>query len=217
MNARSARLISLNSNQLFLNLSLCPIYNYLGKTAGGPGKRGQQVCFDCFVIFPILTKVSIDASNKLTIISLFQSVLNQADDSTGCVCVELNQSHPSPDAFHNGIRLILAWSSVAQTTHTLAQAVNCLRCEGKSDTFQASQALHVVYPVWPNWDELSCFYWGPEVRWRRGSLCPGPRPPCLGPQWQRRSTVPHPLQEMRFIQDQPASSQQAANQQPLGA
>lgn len=96
----------------------------------------------------------------------------------------------------------------------MVQIVNSLAREGKSDTFQASQALHVVYPVWPNWDELSCFYWGPEVRWRRGSLCPGPRPPCLEPQWQRRSTVPHPLQEMRFIQDQP---EQAANKQPVNS
>lgn len=62
------------------------------------------------------------------------------------------------------------------------------------------------YPVWPNWDELSCFYWDPEDPWRRGSLgpertlCPG-RPPCLEPKWRSCSKVPHPLQEMRFIQD----------------
>ncbi|CAB1417036.1 unnamed protein product [Pleuronectes platessa] len=62
------------------------------------------------------------------------------------------------------------------------------------------------YPVWPNWDELSCFYWGPAGPWRRGSrgperaLCPG-CPPCLEPRLRSCSKVPHPLQEMRFIQD----------------
>lgn len=123
------------------------------------------------------------------------------------------QSHPSPDTFDTGFAQILAWYCVTRTTHTMTQG--CRRRGGKSDTFQASQALHVVYPVWPNWDELSCFYWGPEVRWRRGSLCPGPRPRCLEPQWQRRSTVPHPLQEMCFIQDQ--GSQQAASKRPANS
>lgn len=67
------------------------------------------------------------------------------------------------------------------------------------------------YPEWPNWDELSCFYWGPEGPWRRGclgperALCPGiacpGRPPCLEPKGLSCSTVPHPLQETCFIQD----------------
>lgn len=74
----------------------------------------------------------------------------------------------------------------------------CILCPRKHPPSNKHKHTLCCYPVWPNWDELSCFYWDPEVPLRRGSLCPEwalcpGHPPCLEPKWRSCSKVPHPL------------------------